>query len=142
MTRTARAFAREREARDTETYWREQERLYEAATTGVEGLFHGLYTTDGGPLYRDEQAKAKIMAFLDDPSPQTWAEVAFQEVQPTVPMWRLWRNAEPDKVALGRHPSQPWDSSPDPAIIREQMQLQGQISPKKRRRRVPRRFRM
>ena len=74
MTRTARAFAREREARDTEAYWREQERLYETATTGVEGLFHGLYTTDGGPLYRDEQVKAKIMAFLDDPSPQTWAE--------------------------------------------------------------------
>lgn len=144
MRRAARSFssARQRELREADAYWRDQERFYAAATTGVEGLFYGLYTEDGGPLYCDEQAKAKIMAFLDDPSPQTWAEIAFQEVQPTVQMWRLWRNAEPDKVALGRHPSQPWDSIPDPEIIREQMLRQGQISPKRRRRRVPRRFRM
>lgn len=138
MRRSARSWARQSEARQIEAEWEEQERLYEASTDGVQGLFRGLYTTQGGPLDQDEATKSAILKFLTEPSIETWSAVAFLEVQPTVQMWRLWHRAEPDKIGLGRHRSQPWDSFPDPRMIREQLIQQGRIPPSQRRRRVPR----
>lgn len=135
-----RTLARQREDREIESYWHDQERAYEAATQGVEGLFFGLYNSKGEPLHHNEQVKAKIREFLEQPSIETWAAVAFLEVCGAEMMWRIWQMAEPDKGIVRPRPGQPWKTFPDPDVIAGEMRRQGHISPRQRRRPVPRWF--
>lgn len=92
------------------------------------GLFKGLYAMTG-PL--SEDAKRRILAFLNAPSKANWDAVARYIVKGSTTMWQLWASFDPEAPRSLPSTDGPerWPTVPEPERMRNALLDLGRTAP-------------